>query len=160
MKSKFQNKPLHKIACALLLWKGISIIVWILLSLFGIVDFSREFFVSTGFTSSFSVLLAAGFSGSRIFFFTVLSVLCLAFLIYWAFFVLFAINRRGASVASVILLIFCALDLPLTFSVSFEQWWSLLICIVFHTAIFISVVLLRRSRPGKPIELNKMPDSV
>ena len=135
-------------------------IIWVLLQKSGTSGNGEYFFTSTGFVSSLTFLFAAAFSDSRTLFFIVLAVMCLVFLAYWVFFVLLAINRSGAGVASVVLLVLCALDLPLTVGSSFAQWWSFLVCIAFHTAVFITVILLRRSRPGVPVQLCELPDSI
>ena len=160
MKSLFQSKPLHLIACILLFWKGTSIIIWLLLQEFGMLGLGKDFFLSTGFASSFGLVVAAAFSESRTFLIVTLAAMCLAFLAFWVFFVLLAINRSGAGFASVGLLVLCALDLPITVACSFSRWWSILMCIVFHTAIFITVALLRRSRPGFSLVLSKIPESI
>ena len=117
-------------------------------------------FISTGFMTSLSLMAAAGFSDSNAFAFVALAAFGLTFLAYWVFFVMLTANRSGASVASVGLLVLCGLDLPTTAAISFNQWWSFLVCIVFHAAIFITVVLLRRSRLGVPTQLSELPDSV
>ena len=160
MKSLFQSRSLHLTACILLFWKGISIIVWLLLQEFGMFGIGNDFFSSTGFVSSFALSVAAAFSESLTFFIASLAVLCLAFLVFWVFFVLLAINRSGAGFASIGLLVLCALDLPLTFAFSLSQWWAILVCIVFHAAIFITIALLRRSRSGFSLELSKIPKSI
>ena len=160
MKSLFQSKYLHRTACMLLFWKGISMLVWILLQQSGTPGNGEYFFSSTGFVSALGLLAVAAVSDSRTLSLIVLAVMCITFLAYWVFFALLAINRSGAGVASVVLLVFCALDLPLTVGSSFEQWWSLLVCVVFHAAIFITVALLRRSRPGAPVPLSELPDSI
>lgn len=160
MKSLFQSKPLHLTACILLFWKGISVITWLLLKGVGILGIREGFFYSTGFMSPLSLMVVAAFSDSRPFFFAVLAVMCLAFLTYWVFYIMLAINRSGAGVASVGLLVLCGLDLPITVGCSFTQWWSILVCIAFHAAVFITVALLRRSRPGFPTQLSQMPASI
>lgn len=160
MKPLFQSKPLHITTCILLFWRGISIIIWLLLQEFGMIGIGAGFFFSTGFVSSVGLPVAAAFSESRTFLIVVLAVICLAFLTYWVFFVLLAINHSSAGFASVGLLVLCVLDLPITVAWSFSQWWSILVCIVFHAAIFITVALLRRSRPGSRIWLNKIPNSI
>ena len=160
MKVLFQSRSLHITACVLFFWKGISVFVWFLLQEFGMLEIGEGFFFSTGLTSYIDVLLGAAFSYSRTLMIVALAVVGVAALAYWAFFVLLVINRTGAGVASVGLLVLCALDLPLTVCISFEQWWTILVCTIFHTAIFIVTALLRRSRPGRPVELSKIPDSI
>lgn len=160
MKTLFQSRPLHLTTCILLFWKGISIIIWFLLQEFGMLGISEDFFFSTGFVSSFGLVVAAAFSESRIFLIVALAVMCLAFLTFWVFFVLLAINRSSAGFASVGFLVLCALDLPITVAYSFSRWWSILVCIVFHAAIFITIALLRRSRPGFSLVLSKIPESI
>ena len=160
MKTLFQSRPLHLAACILLFWKGISIIIWLLLQEFGMLGIRQYFFLSTGFTSHLALVVAAVFSGSRAFLIVTLAAMCLAFLVFWVFFVLLVINRSSAGFASVGFLVLCALDLPITVACSFSRWWSILVCIIFHAAIFITVVLLRRSRPGSSLELSKIPESI
>ena len=160
MKPLFQSRPLHLTACILLFWKGTSMIIWSLLQEFGMLGIRKEFFWSTGFASSFGLMVGAAFSESRTILIVTLVAMCLAFLVFGVFFVLLAINRSSAGVASVGLLVFCALDLPITVACSFSQWWSILVCIIFHAAIFITVALLRRSRPGFSSELSKIPESI
>ena len=160
MKPLFQSRPLHLTACILLFWKGASIIIWFLLQEFGILGSGEGFFFPTGFASSWGLMIATAFSESRTFLMIALAAICLAFIAFWVFFVLLAINRSSASFASVGLLVLCALDLPMTVVWSISQWWSILVCIVFHTAIFITVALLRRSRPGISLELSKIPKSI
>lgn len=159
MKPLFQSRPLHLTACILLFWKGTSIIICFLLQV-GMLGIGEGFFFPTGFVSSLGLMVAAAFSESRTFLIVALAAICLAFLAFWVFFVLLAINRSSAGFASVGLLVLCALDLPITVAVSFSQWWSILVCIVFHAAIFITVALLRRSRSGILIWLNKIPNSI
>ncbi len=160
MNPHFRNKPLHLASCILLFWKGISVIACILMQELGILDFDNALFYSTGFMSAFGLMIAALFSAGDTIAFVVLTVVSLAFLAYWVFFVLLAINQTGAGVASVGLLVFCVLDLPITVACSFEKWWSVLVCVVFHAAVFITVVLLRRSRQGVAMPLSKMPTSI
>ncbi len=160
MKPLFQSRPLHLTACILLCWKGTSMIIWSLLQEIGMLGISEDFFFSTGFGSSLTLVVAGAFSESRTFLIVALAVMCLAFLAFWVFFVMLAINRSSAGVASVGLLVLCALDLPITVACSFSQWWSILVCIIFHAAIFITVALLRRSRPGFSSELSKIPESI
>lgn len=160
MKPLFQSRPLHLTACMLLFWKGTSIIIWFLLQEFGMLGIGEGFFFPTGFVSSLGLIFAAAFSESRTILIVALAAICLAFLAFWVFFVLLAINRSSAGFASVGLLVLCALDLPITVAFSFSQWWSILVCIVFHAAIFITVALLRRSRSGILIWLNKIPNSI
>ena len=105
-------------------------------------------------------MAAAGFSDNNAFAFVAFAAFVLTFLAYWVFFVMLTANRSGAGVASVGLLVLCGLDLPTTVTISFNQWWSFLVCVVFHAAIFITVVLLRRSRPGAPTQLNETPVSI
>ena len=159
MKCLFQSRSLHLAACILLFWKGISIIVWLLLQELGMIG-SGHFFISTGFGSSVALVAAAGFSESRTFLIITLAVMGLAFLVFWVFYVLLAINRPSAGFASAGFLILCALDLPITVACAFSQWWSILVCIVFHAAIFITIARLRRSRPGCSLVLNKIPESI
>ena len=160
MKLLFQSRPLHLTACILLFWKGTSIIIWLLLQEFGILGISEDFFFSTGFGSFLALVVAGAFSESRTFLIVALAVMCLAFLTFWVFFVLLAINRSSAGFASVGFLVLCALDLPITVACSFSRWWSILVCIVFHAAIFITIALLRRSRPGFSLVLSKIPESI
>lgn len=160
MKSLFQSRPLHITACVLLFWKGISVIIWFLLQEFGMSGIGEGFFFSTGFVSSFALLVVMAFSDSQAMIIGALAVMGMAFLAYWVFFVLMAANRGGAGVASVALLVLCGLDLPITVCHSFMQWWSILVCIAFHATVFITVALLRRSRPGASVELSKIPDSI
>ena len=160
MKPLFQSRPLHLTACILLFWKGISRIICFLLQEFGMIGNIEDFFISTGFGSSLVLVVAGAFSESRTFLIVALAVMCLAFLTFWVFFVLLAINRSSAAFASVGLMVLCVLDLPMTVVCSFSQWWSILVCIVFHAAIFITVALLRRSRPGFSLELSKIPESI
>lgn len=160
MKPLFQSRPLHLTACILLFWKGISIIIWLLLQEFGMIGNIEDFFISTGFGSSFGLMVGAVFSESRTILIVTLAAMCLAFLVFWVFFVLLAINRSSAGFASVGLVVLCALDLPMTVACSFSRWWSILVCIVFHAAIFITIVLLRRSRPGFSLVLSKIPESI
>ena len=160
MKPLFQSRPLHLTACLLLFWKGTSIIIWFLLQEFGMLGIDGDFFVSTGFASPFYLVVAAAFSESRTLLIIILAATCLAFLVFWVFFVLLAINRPGAGFASVGFFVLCALDLPLTVACSFSRWWSMLVCIVFHAAVFITIALLRRSRPGFSLVLSKIPKSI
>lgn len=160
MKTLFQSRPLHLTACILLFWKGTSIIIWLLLQEFGMLGISGDFFFSTGFASSFGLMVGAVFSESRTILIVTLAAMCLAFLVFWVFFVLLAINRSSAGFASVGFLVLCALDLPITVACSFSRWWSILVCIVFHAAIFITIALLRRSRPGFSLVLSKIPESI
>ena len=160
MKPLFQSRPLHLTACILLFWKGTSIIIWLLLQEFGMLGISEYFFFSTGFMSSFGLMVGAVFSESHTILIVTLVTMCLAFLVFWVFFVLLAINRSSAGFASVGLLVLCALDLPITVAGSFSRWWSILVCIVFHAAIFITIALLRRSRPGFSLVLSKIPESI
>ena len=159
MQPCFQNKPLHLTVCLLLAWKGISTIVWFLLDNAGIFGY-EGFFLSTGFISHLCLLMIAAFSESRTFFFVALAVIIVALIVYWVFFILLAINRSGAGVASVALLILCGLDFPLTLDFSFSGGWSSLLSIAFHVAILLTVVLLRRSRPGVTVPLNKIPKDI
>ena len=160
MKPLFQSRPLHLTACILLFWKGTSIIIWLLLQKFEMIGNIEDFFISTGFGSSLALVVAGAFSESRTILIVTLVAMCLAFLVFWVFFVLLAINRSSAGVASVGLLVLCALDLPITVACSFSRWWSILVCIVFHAAIFITIALLRRSRPGFSLVLSKIPESI
>ena len=160
MKPLFQSRPLHLTACILLFWKGISIIIWFLLQEFGMLGIRQDFFWATGFASSFGLMLGAAFSESRTILIVTLVAMGLAFLVFWVFFVLLAINRSSAAFASVGLVVLCVLDLPMTVAFSFSQWWSILVCIVFHAAIFITIALLRRSRPGFSLMLSKIPESI
>lgn len=160
MKSLFQSKSLHLTACILLFWKGTSMIIWFLLQEFGMLRFGESFLFPTGFVSPLGLIVAGVFSESRTFLIIALAAICLAFLSFWVFFVLLAINRSSAGFASVGLLVLCGLDLPITIACSFSEWWSILVCIVFHAAIFITVVLLRRSRPGVPVPLSEIPTSI
>lgn len=160
MKPLFQSRPLHLTACILLFWKGTSIIIWLLLQEFGMLGISKDFFFSTGFGSSFALVVAGAFSESRTILIVTLVAMCLAFLVFGVFFVMLAINRSSAGVASVGLLVLCTLDLPITVACSFSRWWSILVCIVFHAAIFITIALLRRSRPGFSSVLSKIPESI
>lgn len=160
MKALFQSKPLHLTACMLLFWKGISTILWIVLQELVLLGIGENFFFSTGFTSAVVLVIAAALSDSRTILILLLAVVCLAFLVYWVFFVLLVINRSGAGVASVVLSILCVLDLPVTGYWSFNQLWTILVCMVFHAALFITLVLLRRSRPGVPTSLSKAPVSI
>ena len=160
MKPLFQSRPLHLTACILLFWKGTSLIIWLLLQEFGMLGISEDFFFPTGFVSSFSLVVAAAFSESHTVRIITLAVMCLAFLVFWVFFVLLAINRTSAGFASVGFLVLCALDLPITVACSFSRWWSILVCIVFHAAIFITIALLRRSRSGFSLLLSKIPESI
>ena len=157
MKPLFQSRPLHLTACILLFWKGISIIILLLLQGVGDVEY---FFSSTGFASAFGLLAAAAFSDSRTLSIIFLAGLCIASLAYWVLFALLAINRSSAGFASVGLVVLCVLDLPMTVACSFSQWWSILVCIIFHAAIFITIALLRRSRPGFSLVLSKIPESI
>ena len=77
-------------------WKGTSIIIWLLLQEFGILGISEDFFFSTGFGSFLALVVAGAFSESRTFLIVALAVMCLAFLTFWVFFVLLAINRSSA----------------------------------------------------------------
>jgi hypothetical protein len=161
MKPLFQSRPLHLTACILLFWKGISIIIWLMLLEFGMIgNIEDYFFISTGFGSPFALVVAGAFSESRTFLIVAFAVMCLAFLTFWVFFVLLAINRSSAGFASVGLVVLCVLDLPMTAACSFSQWQSIFLCIVFHAAIFITIALLRRSRPGFSLVLSKIPESI
>ena len=160
MKPLFQSRPLHLTACILLFWKGTSIIIWLLLQEFGMLGIRQDFFWSTGFASSFGLTVGAVLSESRTILIVTLVAMCLAFLVFWVFFVLLAINRSSAGVASVGLFVLCVLDLPTTVACSFSRWWSILVCIVFHAAIFITIALLRRSRSGFSLVLSKIPESI
>lgn len=160
MKSLFQSKTLHLMSCVLLFWKGISIMLWLLLEELGLIGMRGDFFLSTGFASAFALTAAAALSESRIFLLILLAVMGAAFLTFWVFFVLLAINRSGAGLASVLLAVLCVLDLPITVVCSFSQWWSISVCVVFHAAVFITVAMLRRSRAGAALVLSKMPESI
>ena len=159
MKRLFQSKSLHLTVCLLLAWKGISLFLWILLTESRILD-ATNLFWSTGFTSALALIMAAGFAESQIAVTVPLVLLGVFTLVYWIFFVLLAVNRKGANVASIALLIFCALDFPFTFACSAAVWWSFFLCALFHLAIFITVFMLRRSRLGAPTPLAEIPKSI
>lgn len=159
MKGLFQSKGLHLTVCLLLAWKGISLFLWLLLEESGILG-AAAFFWSTGFTSALALIMAAGFAESQIAVIVPLVLLGVLTLVYWIFFTLLAVNRKGANAASIVLLILCALDFPFTFACSLAAWWSLLLCALLHMAIFITVAMMRRSRPGAPTPLTEIPDSI
>ena len=159
MKRLFQSIPAHIITSALMFWKGFSLILWILL------DLSRtgcgmEVFASTGSFTPLWLMLVAGLSNNRTFLIAMLIAICISILAFWVFFVLFAINRSCSSAGSIALLVFCIIDLPITFTSSLSQWWTALLCIVFHAALFISMAVLRRSRPGARDALDTVPNSL
>lgn len=158
MKTMFQSKALHLAACILLFWKGISLLLCFLLRGADLLGEGAELLSCTGFLSAFALAVVGAFAESRIVTYGLLAVVCLVVLVYWEFFILLTINRSGAGVASVGLLILCGLDLPITAIFSFAQWGTAVVFLVFHIALFITVVLLRRSRRGAPTQVNEVPD--
>lgn len=160
MKAMFQSKPLHLTACILLFWKGISLFVGLLLRMADMPKWIGCLFYPTGFVSAFALGIVAAFAEVSVLIVVLWALLGVAFLAYWVFFVLLARNRSGAGFASVGLLVLCALDLPITVLCSLGDVWLFLACFVFHTALFIVLVLLRRSRPGTPVPLSKPPASI
>ena len=159
MKPCFQSKSLHFTACALLLWKGISLLLLLPLIDSGI-SWMPEFLYSTGLSSLVFLVLAAAFSGSTTLGIAALVVAGIFFIAYWIAFALLAANRTHANGASVLLMILCALDLPLTFLYAMDYWWLIPVFLVFHIALFISLIMMRRSRPGVTVPLNEIPKDI
>lgn len=157
MKSLFQNKVMHVITCVLLFWKGISLILWIL---FDVNAARADFFMSTGFGFPYYTMLTAAASGSRVPAIVILSVGCMAFLAYWIFFVLLATNRSVAGVGSKGILIMLILDLPMAFALSTLELWMFLVFVIFNVAIFIFLIVMRRSRQGARDWFDRPPKSI
>ena len=150
MKKTFQNKPLlitvvllcyFKIVCTFLIVKSLDLVAF-------------------SFPSLFTLFVIIGFSDMQAWLaWTLFCILILASLSFLVFFIMLTVNRKGAGVASIGLLVYSMLDALATLP-NLLTTPIYVLGFVFNLSIVILLVLLRRSRPGAPTVTNIDPSEV
>ena len=150
MQNTFQSKPLLN-TVGLLCFLKIIFTFFIVKSL----DF-----VALSLPSLFILFVITAFSNTQAWLaWTLFCILILAVMTYLVVFIMLAVNRKGAGVASIGLLVYSMLDALATLpQLVVTPIYAL--GFVFNLSIVILLVLLRRSRPGAPTVTNIDPSEV